>query len=51
VLQHRLHDAVGAFAVLSDLCQITLERRPQFVDLGLSVFCHGIVQFIEQIAR
>jgi len=50
VLEHCLHDAVGSFAVLSDLCQITLERRPQFVDLGLPVARDGINQFVEQVA-
>ena len=51
MFQHRLHDAVGTFAVLGDLRQITLEGRRQFVDLGLPVACDGIVQFAEQVDR
>jgi hypothetical protein len=43
VFQHAAHDPVGALAVISNLREIVLQGRRQFVDLGLLVACNGIV--------
>src|SRR5262249_29883630 len=51
MLQHASYNAIGTPAVLDNLREIAFQGRRQFVDLGLTPACEGIVQLVKQIAR
>ena len=56
MFQHRLHDAVGALAVLGDLLQVAGQHGRDVLDLCALIVCErgeawggGFLQFAQQV--